>query len=55
MQISDNIALMLPILLEKAYAKRDSGLHEMLNDPFLSNLVDDERWPIFLRKMGLMN
>jgi len=40
--------------LDKAYDERDSGLHEMLNDPFLSNLVEDERWPVFLRKMGLI-
>ncbi len=39
--------------LETAYSERDSGLHELLHDPFLSSLVDDERWPIFLRKIGL--
>jgi len=41
--------------LEKAYAERDSGLSEMLNNPFLANLVDDDRWLPFLEKMGLGN
>jgi len=39
--------------LEIAYDQRDSGLHEMLNDPFLANLADDDRWQPFLEKMGL--
>lgn len=39
--------------LEQAYEQRDSGLHEMLNDPFLENLHDDPRWVPFLRRMGL--
>jgi TolB-like protein/Tfp pilus assembly protein PilF len=39
--------------LEIAYDQRDSGLHEMLNDPFLANLADDDRWLLFLEKMGL--
>ena len=39
--------------LDKAYVERDSGLHEMLNDPFLTSLIGDERWPVFLKKMGL--
>lgn len=41
--------------LETAYQQRDSGLHEILNDPFLLNLHDDPRWPAFLQKMGLGN
>ena len=39
--------------LERAYTERDSGLHEMLNDPFLSNLMSDRRWQPFLVRMGL--
>jgi TolB-like protein/Tfp pilus assembly protein PilF len=39
--------------LERAYDQRDSGLHEMLHNPFLANLRDDQRWLPFLRKMGL--
>jgi TolB-like protein/Flp pilus assembly protein TadD len=39
--------------LERAYIERDSGLHEMMNDPFLANLKDDDRWQPFLDKMEL--
>jgi len=38
--------------LERAFEERDSGLHEILNDPFLANLKKDERWPEFLDKLG---
>jgi adenylate cyclase len=40
--------------LERAYVERDSGLHEMMNDPFLARLKDDPRWQLFLEKMGLV-
>jgi len=39
--------------LQRAYEQRDSGIHEMMNDPFLANLMDDDRWQSFLEKMGL--
>jgi adenylate cyclase len=39
--------------LERAYTARDSGLHELLNDPFLANLREDDRWQPFLDKLGL--
>lgn len=38
--------------LDRAYQQRDSGLHEMINDPFLANLHSDPRWSLFLKKMG---
>jgi len=41
------------IWLDRAYAERDSGLHEILNDPFLVKLMDDDRWQTFLEKLGL--
>jgi adenylate cyclase len=41
------------IWLDRAYAERDSGLHEILNDPFLVNLMDDDRWQVFLGKLSL--
>ncbi len=39
--------------LEQAHTARDSGLHEVLNDPFLANLREDARWQPFLDKLGL--
>jgi tetratricopeptide (TPR) repeat protein len=39
--------------LEKAYAARDSGLHEILHDPFLAALEKDPRWIPFLARLGL--
>jgi len=39
--------------LQRAYEQRDSGIHEMMNDPFLASLVDDARWQPFLERMGL--
>ncbi len=39
--------------LQRAYEQRDSGIHEMMNDPFMANLMDDDRWQPFLEKMGL--
>ncbi len=39
--------------LERAYAERDSGLHEVLNDPFLASLRADDRWRSFLEKLDL--
>ena len=39
--------------LERAYDQRDSGIHEMMNDPFLERLMDDTRWQPFLKRMGL--
>jgi tetratricopeptide (TPR) repeat protein len=39
--------------LQTAYEQRDAGMSEMLNDPFLKNLMDDDRWQPFLEKMGL--
>ena len=39
--------------LERAYAERDSGLHEILTDPFLENLKNDPRWMAFLKKLKL--
>jgi len=39
--------------LDRAYAQRDGGLPEMLNDPFLQKLTSDPRWPALLRKVGL--
>jgi tetratricopeptide (TPR) repeat protein len=38
--------------LERAYEERDSGLHEILNDPFLANLRQNVRWLQFLDKLG---
>jgi len=39
--------------LDRAYDQRDAGMHEMTNDPFLGNLMDDARWQPLLVKMGL--
>jgi TolB-like protein/Tfp pilus assembly protein PilF len=39
--------------LQRAYEERDSGMHEMKNDPFLANIMEDPRWQPFLEKMGL--
>ena len=39
--------------LESAFRQRDAGLLNLQHDPFLANLMDDSRWPIFLRKTGL--
>jgi hypothetical protein len=39
--------------LERAYARRDSGLSEMKIQPWLRPLHADPRWGVFLRKMGL--
>jgi TolB-like protein/Tfp pilus assembly protein PilF len=39
--------------LDKAYAVRDSGLHEILHDPFVAALKKDPRWPSFLARLGL--
>lgn len=41
--------------LERAFTERDSGLSEMLTDPFLANLRDDDRWQPLLDKLGLGN
>ncbi len=39
--------------LERAYTARDSGLSELLDDPFLATLKEDDRWQPFLDKLGL--
>jgi len=39
--------------LQRAYDEHDSGMHEMMNDPFLASLMDDPRWQALLEKMGL--
>ena len=39
--------------LERAYEQRDSGLHEILHNPFLANLRDDLRWTAVLQKLRL--
>jgi len=39
--------------LERAYSARDSGLSELLDDPFLAALKEDDRWQSFLDKLGL--
>ncbi len=39
--------------LERAHAKRDSGLTEMKGSPHLRSLHGDPRWSAFLKKMGL--
>jgi adenylate cyclase len=41
--------------LERAYKERDAGVSEMMNDPFLANLMDDDRWQLMLDKVGLGN
>lgn len=41
------------VWLEKAYELPDSGLHEILHNPFFSTLTDDSRWPAFLARLGL--
>ena len=38
--------------LQIAYDQQDSGIHEMMNDPFLANLMNDERWLPFLERAG---
>jgi adenylate cyclase len=40
--------------LERAYAQRDGGLTELLNDQFLMSLHDDPRWELFVDKMNLL-
>lgn len=39
--------------LEKAYVNHDGGITQLINNPFLKNLVKDARWKIFLKKVGL--
>ncbi|MDH3745876.1 MAG: protein kinase [Acidobacteriota bacterium] len=39
--------------LERGYSHRDPGLAFVKASPFLHNLHDDPRWPVFLEKMGL--
>ena len=39
--------------LERGYSHRDPGLPDVKATPFLANLHDDPRWPVFLEKMGL--
>ncbi|HEX4666162.1 MAG TPA: tetratricopeptide repeat protein [Chthoniobacterales bacterium] len=39
--------------LERARRQRDGGLGFMRCDPFLTNLHEDPRWDVLLRKMGL--
>ena len=39
--------------LERARRQRDGSLGFMRCDPFLANLHEDQRWDVFLRKMGL--
>ena len=41
-------------LLERAYAQRDGGLTESINDQFLNKLHNDPRWEPFLEKMRLL-
>lgn len=41
------------IWLDRAFAARDSGLHEILHNPFLASLVEDERWQPFIDRLGL--
>ena len=41
--------------LERAYAQRDGGLTDLLNDPWVSNLHDDPRWEALLEKMNLLD
>jgi len=40
--------------LEKAYELRDGGLSQMMGDPLLSNIQKDARYPVFLKKMRLI-
>ena len=39
--------------LEKAYVNHDGGITQLINNPFLKNLVKDPQWKIFLKKVGL--
>jgi len=39
--------------LERAHTARDSGLSELLDNPFLASLKEDDRWQVFLDKLGL--
>jgi tetratricopeptide (TPR) repeat protein len=39
--------------LDRAYAQRNSGLSEMMDEMLLRNLMGDPRWRPFLRKMQL--
>jgi tetratricopeptide (TPR) repeat protein len=40
--------------LERSYAQRDPGLAHVKTDRFFASLHDDPRWPLFLKKMGLL-
>ena len=40
--------------LEKAFQARDGGLSYTLNDVHLRNLESDPRYPVFLKKLGLL-
>ena len=39
--------------LDRAYEQRDGGMSEIIGNPFLAALEEDERWPGFLSRMGL--
>jgi adenylate cyclase len=39
--------------LERAYEARDSGLSNVLSNPWLANLHDDPRWEELITKLGL--
>ena len=41
--------------LESAYAQRDGGLTFVKGDPLLANLEHDQRFVVFLKKMGLLS
>jgi TolB-like protein/Flp pilus assembly protein TadD len=41
--------------LERARRQHDGGITGIRTDPLLTNLKDDPRWPVFLRKLGLMD
>jgi serine/threonine-protein kinase len=41
--------------LERAYTQRDGGLTFVKGDPLLANLERDQRYVVFLKKMGLLN
>ena len=41
--------------LERAYQQRDSGIIQVIYDPFLASLHTDPRWEKFLLKVGMLD